>query len=98
MNFDNKNIIAIDYGRKFTGIATYKVGNDPYPLMWGRLAYKSDEELLKDIQNIMDDEFSDYLIIGVPYFTDGKESTLTKEIKNLALCAFVFLCCQAQGD
>lgn len=79
--YKNKSIIAIDYGRKFTGIASYKVGNDPYPLMWGRVPYQDDEKLIHDLKTIIKDEFADVLIVGVPYFTDGTESTLTKEIK-----------------
>lgn len=77
----NKHILAIDYGRKFTGIATYKVGNDPYPLGWGRIAYENDDQLINEIKKIAEDEFVDILVIGVPFFTDGTESTNTKKIK-----------------
>lgn len=78
----NKHIMAIDYGRKFTGIATYKYGNDPYPIPWGRIEYKSDEQLTSDLLTLIDDEFIEIFVLGVPHFTDGKESTLSKEIKE----------------
>jgi putative Holliday junction resolvase len=78
----NKHILAIDYGQKFTGLASYKVGNDPYPLAWGRLAYENDTKLLSDINTIIEDEFIDIIVVGVPHFTDGTESTMTKTIKN----------------
>jgi len=77
-----KHIMAIDYGKKFTGVATYRFNNDPFPLTWGRVKYeKDDKSLLSELQSIIRDEFIDILVIGVPFFTDGKESTMTKTIK-----------------
>lgn len=78
----NKHIMAIDYGQKITGIASYKVGNDPYPLVYGKLGYQDDNKLAQDLLTIIDDEFAEILVIGVPYFTDGRESTMTKTIKS----------------
>lgn len=85
VNLENKHILGLDYGRKFTGIGTYKYKNDPFPLMWGRIPYKSDQQLIESIQQIIDDEFIDIIILGVPYFTDGSESKMTKEIKAFGL-------------
>ncbi|MBD65057.1 MAG: Holliday junction resolvase RuvX [Halobacteriovoraceae bacterium] len=79
-----KKILGIDYGRKYTGLATYKVGVDPYALMWGRIKYESDEQLIKEIQLIIEDEFIDLIALGVPYFTDGKSSTMTKTVQDFA--------------
>ncbi len=79
--FVNKHIMAIDYGRKFTGVATFKYGNDPYPIPWGRVGYENDKQLIKELVQLVNDEFIDIFVLGVPHFTDGKESTLTKEIK-----------------
>ncbi len=76
-----KRILGIDYGQKITGLATYKVGDDPYPTPFGRLIYESDAKLAKDIIQLIEDEFVDMVVIGVPFFTDGKESTMTKTIK-----------------
>lgn len=73
--------MAIDYGKKFTGVATYKYNNDPFPLTWGRINYQgTDALLLSAISTIIRDEFIDILVIGVPHFTDGKQSTMTKTI------------------
>lgn len=80
-NLLNKHIMAIDYGKKFTGVATYKYGNDPFPLAWGRVSYPgNDASLIAEINTIIKDEFIDILVIGVPHFTDGKQSTMTKTI------------------
>tara|TARA_Y100000768_G_C23927137_1_gene658119 strand:+ start:168 stop:620 length:453 start_codon:yes stop_codon:yes gene_type:complete len=79
---ENKHILGIDYGQKFTGIASFYIGKDPYPLPWGRLKYVSDSELIHSLKKIIEDEFIDIVVIGIPYFTDGKESTMTKTIKS----------------
>jgi putative Holliday junction resolvase len=76
----NKKILAIDYGRKFTGLAHYKVGIDPYILMHGRIAYKDDKQLAQSIHEIVEEDFVDYIVLGIPYFTDGSASTMTKTI------------------
>ena len=75
-----KHLLAIDYGRKFTGLSNYKVGIDPMILLCGRLAYESDLKLAQDLQELIDEEFIEILILGIPRFTDGKESTMTKTI------------------
>lgn len=80
--FHNTHLMGIDYGQKFTGLATYKVGNDPYPLTYGRIQYQSDDQLIKEILPIIEDEFIETIIVGVPYFTDGTESKMTKTIKS----------------
>ncbi|MAZ47610.1 MAG: Holliday junction resolvase RuvX [Halobacteriovoraceae bacterium] len=82
MDIRNKRILAIDYGRKVTGVAQFHAGSDPFPIAFGKIIYKSDEQLQSEICKIVEDEFIDILVIGVPYFTDGNESTLTKEIKS----------------
>lgn len=82
MELQNKRILSIDYGRKVTGVASFHVGNDPFPISYGKIIYQSDELLMKELAKIVEDEFIDILVVGVPYFTDGTESTLTKEIKK----------------
>ncbi len=82
MDLTNKRIMAIDYGRKFSGLATFKFGVDPFVLMHGRLAYESDEKLISELAKIIDEEFIDILIVGVPYFTDGKASKMTETIQK----------------
>ena len=80
-DIQNKHLLGIDYGRKFTGLGTYKVGIDPFPLAWGRIKYENDDQLIKEIQQIINDEFIEIIVVGLPFFTDGKESTMTKTIR-----------------
>ena len=82
MDLQNKHILALDYGQKFTGLATYYVGRDPFPLGYGRVPYKSDKQLVEDILKICEEEFIDIIVVGVPFFTDGKASTMTKTVQN----------------
>lgn len=83
-DIDRKHILAIDYGQKFTGVSQYKVGIDPFILLWGRIAYGTDETLIQDIKKIIEDEFIDIIVVGIPRFTDGKESKMTETIKDFA--------------
>lgn len=80
-NFTNKIILAIDYGKKVTGLATYTVDRDPFPLPFGRINYKSDDQLASEILKIVDDECIDVLVLGLPLFTDGTESEMTKIVR-----------------
>lgn len=80
----NKHILAIDYGRKFTGLSNYKVGVDPFIFLFGRIKYESDEQLISELKNIVNDEFIEILVVGIPRFTDGKESKMTQTVKDFA--------------
>lgn len=80
----NKHILAIDYGRKFTGLSNYKVGVDPFIFLFGRIQFQSDEQLVSDLLKIVEDEFIEILVVGIPRFTDGKESKMTQTVKAFA--------------
>ena len=77
-----KPILAVDYGQKFTGLATFIPGRDPFPLLHGRLAYKDDQGLVNDLRKIIDEESIEIVVVGIPTFLDGKESTMTKTVRN----------------
>lgn len=77
----NKRILAIDYGQKFTGMATYRYGVDPFVLMNGRLPYESDSQLVEALRTVIEEEFIDLLVVGVPFFTDGKASKMTETVR-----------------
>jgi len=83
--FDNLTLLAIDYGSKVVGTAKYTVGKDPYPLMLEKIIVKDEAQVIKAISNLINDEAIDVIIVGVPYFIDGKESEQTKKNKQFAL-------------
>ena len=85
MKFKDEKLLGIDFGTKFTGVATYYVGHDPFPLPFGRIPYKNEDQVIAEIQKICDQELVTMIIIGIPLFTDGNESTWTKTVKAFKL-------------
>lgn len=77
-----KRILAIDFGTKVIGTAMYCPGMDPFPYIGEKIIYNSQAESIIAIKKIIENEGIDILVLGVPYFLDGKESENTKHIKN----------------
>ncbi|MDD4974315.1 MAG: Holliday junction resolvase RuvX [Bacteriovorax sp.] len=75
-------IMAIDFGLKVTGTAFFCPGRDPFPCMGQKIIYKSHTETIKALAQFIKDEGVEVLVLGVPYFLDGKESDTTKLIKH----------------
>jgi putative Holliday junction resolvase len=78
----NKKIGAVDYGQKYTGLAFYHEGRDPYPVAYDRIKYINDSDLVKKVCTFIDDEVIEVIVVGVPFFTDGSESKMTKVVRN----------------
>ncbi|MBL6990961.1 MAG: Holliday junction resolvase RuvX [Bacteriovoracaceae bacterium] len=78
----NKQILAIDYGTKVTGLATFRPGRDPYPLPFGKVIYEGDEQLIQKLAQLVDDESIDLVILGLPLLLDGKESDMTTRVRE----------------
>lgn len=78
----NKNIMAIDFGQKVVGTAFFCPGRDPYPFMGQKIIYKSHSETINSLKVFIEDEGVEVLVLGIPYYTDGKESETTKLIRN----------------
>lgn len=64
------------------GLASFHMGRDPYPLCFGRIIYESDEESIKEIQAHIEENAFDILILGLPLYTDGTESEMTKRVRG----------------
>ncbi len=79
-----KTLLAMDYGEKFIGVATYCVNRDPYPTPYGRIANKSPEQVVKELKKITDDESIDLIIVGLPHLTDGKATKMTERAQVFA--------------
>ena len=75
--FADKKILAIDWGAKFIGIATFHVGRDPFPLAWGRIPGGAIEAVWPKLRQILDDEVIEVVVVGVPFLTDGKAGSST---------------------
>lgn len=77
-----KTILALDFGTKFIGVASYCVNRDPYPTPYGRIANISPESMLKELRKILDDECVDILVVGLPHLIDGKKTSSTERAQN----------------
>ena len=78
----NKRILAIDFGTKVIGTAMFCPGRDPFPYMAEKIIYKSHEDSIKTLKNLVANEDIDVVVIGIPYFVDGKESQNTLNVRN----------------
>lgn len=79
---ENKTILALDFGFKVVGTAFFRPGRDPFPYMGPKIIFKSQIETVESLKQIIADESVDVLVLGIPYFMDGKESETTKLIKR----------------
>jgi len=75
-------ILAIDFGEKRLGLAIYQFKRDPYPLPYGRILVKNSEQLWGELAKLITAEDPKLLLLGIPRLTDGKETEMTKKIKN----------------
>jgi putative Holliday junction resolvase len=77
-----KTILAMDFGEKFIGVATYCVNRDPYPTPYGRIANKGQDAVLKELRSILDNECVDLVVIGLPHLIDGKTTSSTERART----------------
>jgi putative Holliday junction resolvase len=76
-----KTILALDFGEKFIGVASFCINRDPFPTPYGRLANRNQETVVEELKKIIDIESIELLVVGLPYLTDGqKTSTTTKAL------------------
>ena len=78
-----RNILAIDYGEKVIGLASFCPGKDPYPLVYGKIINKGLKRSLLELAQVIENDFFEIAIFGIPYLTDGSESKKTQEMKKL---------------
>ena len=82
LEFLGKKILAIDFGTKVIGTAIFCPGKDPFPYIAEKIIYKSHEDSIKNLIKLIDDEVIDVVVLGVPFFVDGKESDNTKFVRQ----------------
>jgi putative holliday junction resolvase len=77
-----ERFLSIDYGQKVVGLATFFKGCDPYPTPFGRVIYKSDDQVIKELELVIKTELIDTLVVGIPYYLDGNSSKMTEIVKR----------------
>ncbi len=85
--FHLKTILALDFGEKFIGVATFCVNRDPFPTPYGRIANTGPNAVLGELRRIVDDESVERIVIGLPHLTDGKKTSTT--VKAQAFVDFI---------
>jgi len=78
----HKQILALDYGEKFIGVALFYVNQDPYPLSYGRIENKNAAFTFKELKKILDQEGVDLIVVGIPYLLDGKKTKMSEKIES----------------
>ena len=77
-----KRILAIDFGSKVIGTAMFCPGIDPFPYVGEKIIYKSHEDSIIQLKKIIENDGIDVLVLGIPYFVDGKASEKTLHMKQ----------------
>ncbi|MBK7231931.1 MAG: Holliday junction resolvase RuvX [Saprospiraceae bacterium] len=73
-------ILCIDYGRKRCGLAV----TDPLQLIVNQLDSVKTEEILNYIVLYCKVEPVEKIVFGMPFHTDGNDTLISEEIRNLA--------------
>lgn len=74
--------LGIDYGTKVVGLATYHWGKDPYPLPYGKIIVKNQSQVIQELIEVIQQEGIEAIVLGLPFYTDGKESDMTKSVRE----------------
>jgi putative Holliday junction resolvase len=73
-----KNIIGIDYGERFIGLAIKKKSlNTPYPL---KILDSNEADILVEIKKVIDDNEIEEIVIGYPIGLNNHETRMTKVV------------------
>jgi len=74
--------MAIDYGEKVIGLAAFTPGREPFPLSRGRIINKGFDDFIKQLSEIIEEDFTEVIVFGVPYLTDGTATDKSREMIN----------------
>jgi len=83
----HQQILAIDFGSQVVGTALFKPGIDPFPYPFAKIVLKEPLDLNKfflEIKTLINQELVDCIVFGIPYFTDGKSSSQTQKMQEIA--------------
>ena len=73
-----KNIIGIDYGERFIGLAIKKKSlNTPYPL---KILDSKEVDILVEIRKVLDGNEIEEIVIGYPIGLNNHETRMTKVV------------------
>lgn len=79
----NGRIIGIDWGLRRCGIAVSDENRD-FVFVRPQLYIKNQEELIQSILNIINEDKISGIVIGLPLYSDGKDSETTALVREFA--------------
>ena len=82
--FKNRPILAIDYAKSQSGLATYHPGKDPYPLGLKNLKAENLREFISKIKEVVFENSIEVIVMGHPLHLDGNSSSMSKNAENIA--------------
>jgi putative Holliday junction resolvase len=77
-----KTILALDFGEKFIGVASFCINRDPFPTPYGRIANTGPDAVIKELKKLIDDECIDLLVVGLPHLSDGQKTSTTAKAQT----------------
>ncbi|MCY4645225.1 MAG: Holliday junction resolvase RuvX [Bacteriovoracales bacterium] len=83
--YRDKALLAIDFGLKNIGLATFVPGRDPWPLGHGSLDVRKDTaKALRPLMDVIASEEIHAIIMGLPLLADGSEGKMAVQIRHFA--------------
>ena len=77
-------LLAVDFGQKTIGLATFTPGHDPYPLECGTITATHPDQREAELLEVIAREQIDCIIFGLPLLADGTEGKMAKQIREFA--------------
>lgn len=84
MDRSSGRILAVDYGLKKVGLA---ITDPERSVIFPRevLQRKSDQQLVDLLSRYVSDNSVSLVVLGIPFYEDQKENSMTKRIKSFAI-------------
>ena len=75
-------LLGIDYGRKRIGVAV--CGPLKIATPTATVAYKSDKQMLEELQHLVTDHEVETIVLGLPLNMDNSQGEMVREVKKFA--------------
>lgn len=70
--FQGQRLLGVDFGTKVVGLGFFTPGQDPFPLLHGRIVGKKDPQVIEDIAAIVQNDAVDAVVVGVPHWNNSR--------------------------
>ena len=73
------NILALDFGLSRVGVA---VGSTDSGIAFARKVLKNDQHLFDNLEDMVNEDFIDHIVVGMPYMRDGKHGDIYDKLMD----------------